>query len=124
MPTHKANRPGASTKTMPAAWIGTIAGAVLFCGAAWILHHELATHRLEDILMQIRRPMARATSHQNDRPSALAEPFRRMQFSPPNPLTDVFGHWPGGIDGTAPPGMDGRIETRTRGVDHSPAVLY
>lgn len=41
-------------KAKSKAWIGPLAGAVLFCAAIWILHRELAAHHLKDILQQIR----------------------------------------------------------------------
>ena len=42
------------TNTKLKAWIGPLAGAILFSAAIWVLHHELAVHHLRDILAHIR----------------------------------------------------------------------
>lgn len=40
-------------KTKPAAWVGPILGVILFCLAIWVLHHELSTYHVKDILHHI-----------------------------------------------------------------------
>ena len=47
-------RQGKTMKNKPNAWIGPLFGALLFFLAIWVLHHELAAHRLKDIVHQIR----------------------------------------------------------------------
>jgi len=42
------------TKPKLTAWIGPLAGTVLFSVAIWVLHRELAVHHLRDIFHQIR----------------------------------------------------------------------
>ena len=41
------------TKTKLKAWVGPLAGAILFSAAIWILHLELSVHHLKDILQHI-----------------------------------------------------------------------